>query len=313
MKKITLLLFIFTFNLFSQDLSKVDKIIYSYHSINSAEQLAKRIDYDFETDIEKIRALYTWLTLNIKYDHIKSDLLTAPQLLTYTSEIDLKHRLRWIENNLVTKTITTKKSVCYGIAITFKKVCNLLKIENELIKGYSRTLTKEINYVPKNKNHIWNAVKIKNKWLFFDATFGLKGQFLNSKPNYFYFAVNKEKLNLTHYVSNSKWVEFLNPKSLKSFCDQPIYMEAYFSHKVQLLKPTTGRIKRNKEKINIKIKNIDSNIEVLYKFDGYHYCKKPKITYENSIANIIINNPKKDTNLYIYFNGKSALAYKISK
>ena len=57
MKKITLLLFIFSFNLFSQDLKKVDKIIYSYHSITSAEQLAKRIDYDFKTDLEKLKGI----------------------------------------------------------------------------------------------------------------------------------------------------------------------------------------------------------------------------------------------------------------
>lgn len=312
MKKLTLLFLLLSLNLFSQDFKKVDKIIYSYHSINSAEQLAKRIDYDFKTDIEKIRALYTWLTLNLKYDYSKSDLLTAPQLLVYSGEKDLKHRLKWIENNLVSKTIKSKKALCYGVAITFKKVCDLLNIKNELIKGYARTLTNEINFVAKNKNHIWNAVRINQDWLFIDATFGLSEN-NNSKPDYFYFNIKKEKLNLTHYPSKLKWVEYFNQNSLKSFCYQPIYFGAYLKDKVELLQPRKGEIKMNTPKITLNFKNIDSTTEVSYRFEEFDYRKIPQIKYENSNANIIIDNPKKDTNLYIYFNGKSALAYKISK
>lgn len=312
MKKITLLLFIISLNLFSQDLKKVDKIIYSYHSITSAEQLAKRIDYDFKTDIEKIRAVYTWLTLNIKYDFSKSGLLTAPQLFFSSSEIDLKYRLKWAENNLVSKTISSKKSVCYGIAITFKKVCDLLKIQNELIKGYSRTLTNEISFIVKNKNHIWNAVKINQEWLFFDATYGLEGN-NDSKPDYFYFNIKKEELNLTHYPSKLKWIEYFNQNSLKYFCYQPIYFGEYFKHKIELLQPKLGEIKMNTHKIILEFKNINSTTDVSYRFEEFKYRQKPQITYNNSMAKIAIETPKKNTNLYIYFNGKSALAYRVSK
>ena len=69
MKKIALifLMFYFTLNLFSQDLERVDKIIVSYQQPKSVKELANRINYDFKTKIEKIRAIYTWIALNIEY------------------------------------------------------------------------------------------------------------------------------------------------------------------------------------------------------------------------------------------------------
>ena len=69
----------------------------------------------------------------------------------------------------------------------------------------------------------------------------------------------------------------------------------------------------NTHKIILKFKNIDSTTDVSYKFEEFKYRQKPQITYNNSIAQIAIEPPKKNTNLYIYFNGKSALAYRVSK
>ena len=57
MKKCLLYFFLLPFFIFSQNskLDKVDKIIYSYMPVNSIEELAKRIDYDFPTKEEKTR------------------------------------------------------------------------------------------------------------------------------------------------------------------------------------------------------------------------------------------------------------------
>ncbi|KGL62801.1 transglutaminase domain-containing protein [Polaribacter sp. Hel1_85] len=313
MKKLIFLILFLSLNISSQDLKKVDLIIYSYHSITSAEQLAKRIDYDFNTDIEKIRALYTWLTLNIQYDYSVSTNIKSPEIIIHNGEIDLKYRLRWIENNLVSKTISTKKSVCYGIAITFKKVCDLLNLESELIKGYTRTLNNEINYIPKNKNHIWNAVKINEKWVIVDATYGLKRNAKNSKPNYYYFDIEKEKLNLTHFTSNPKWINYLNQKKLKNFCYQPIFSDAYFKYNVELIEPLKGKITSEREKIILKIRNIKPETEISYKFEESLYRQIPTVKSKNYTTNIVIDNPKKNTNLYIYLDGEYALSYKITK
>jgi transglutaminase/protease-like cytokinesis protein 3 len=311
MKKIFFILLICSFPIQSQDLEKVDLIINSYQQIASVEELAEKINKDFKTDRDKVRAIFSWITLNIKYDEIstQTNLIKAPEIYLYFNEDDLKRRTQLANDEIVSKTIKSKRAVCDGIALTIQKLCDLLSIENELIKGFARTLISEINYIPKNKNHVWNAIKINEKWIFMDATFGLATY--NSKPDYFYFDIKKEELNLTHYPSKGKWVNYFNQKSLKSFCYQPIYMGAYFSQEIKLIEPRIGVIKSTNKKIIFKFKNIDSATEVLYNFEDFNKAKKPHITYKNSTAHFTINNPKRNTNLYIYFNGKSALAYKI--
>ncbi|SDR72665.1 Transglutaminase-like superfamily protein [Polaribacter sp. KT25b] len=311
MNKIFFILLICSFSIQSQNLKKVDLIISKYQSISSVEQLAEKINYDFKTDKEKVRAIFSWITLNIKYDQIstQTNLIKAPEIIMYFNEDDLERRTQLAKDEIVYKTIKSKRAVCNGIALTFQKLCNLLSIENELIKGFARTLTNEINYIPKSKNHVWNAVKINKNWIFIDATFGLATH--NSKPDYFYFDIKKEELNLTHYPSKFKWVKYFNQKSLKSFCYQPLFMSAYFNNEIKLMEPQIGEIKTRNRKILFKFKNIDSTTEVLYKFEDYNEIKKPQIIYKNSIAHFMIDNPKRNTNLYIYFNGISALAYKI--
>lgn len=316
MKKILLLLFLTTTITFSQKLEKVNKIIYSYKSILSAEELAKKIDSDFKTNLEKIRAIYTWLALNIKYDKETTTLLEAPKYYIYSNEYDLAYRLKRVNNELVSKTITDKKAVCTGYALTFKKLCNLLKIENELIKGYVKTETYEINYIPKNKNHVWNAVKIDGTWLLVDVTYGAGYSINNvwhSKPNYFYFNVDKESLRLTHYPSDSKWMQFFRRKPLNQFCNQPIYNYAFFNNGAELITPKKGEIEVFENKITIKVKNINFKTGILYSFEKSIGAKKPQIRHLDSITSITIKIPPEKKKLYIYFNGESALAYKIKR
>ena len=200
MKKICFLLLFIYSSIQSQDLKKVDHIIHSYHSIKSAEDLTKRIDYDFPSKIEKVRAIFSWIALNIEYDNTLnvSNFVEPPEVYIYFNEDDLKRRLEFANNEFVSKTIKSKRAVCKGIAFTFQKICNLLQIENDLIKGYMKETKDDINYLAKTKNHVWNAVKIDTKWFFFDVTAAIDNRGKHPKPNYLYFDISARKLNLTH-------------------------------------------------------------------------------------------------------------------
>lgn len=77
-------------------LTDVDKIMYSYSNINSIEELTKRIDYDFKTNIEKARALYTWISLNIRYKLKNPYLLETPKVYRVFSDDDLIYILRLV-------------------------------------------------------------------------------------------------------------------------------------------------------------------------------------------------------------------------
>ena len=65
----TILIFISFQTAFAQNFSVVDAKVLQYPSrYNTPEQLAFQITKDFTKDLDKVRALYTWLTHNIHYD-----------------------------------------------------------------------------------------------------------------------------------------------------------------------------------------------------------------------------------------------------
>jgi|TARA_B100000767_G_scaffold58906_1_gene54673 transglutaminase/protease-like cytokinesis protein 3 len=315
MKKIALIIFLSSSNLFSQDLLKVDKIVFSYPKITSVEQLVKKIDYDFKTKLEKARATYTWLALNIKYYKKASPFLDAPTINTYTDKEDKKRRIKKLNAALISKTIRTKKALCKGYAYTFKKVCDLLKIENQLIFGYAKYSVNMIDFIPKSKNHVWNAIKIDNKWLFVDATWGSNNSsdgLLYSRFNEDYFDISHNQLNTTHFPKNKFWLDFTSQKELSIFCRQPIYNRGLIGKNIELLSPKEGKIIVEESKnIQLKIKNLHSKTEVLYSYGSKGEIKKADLNFSKSIVDIYLTGPKKDANLNIYFNNELAIQYKV--
>ena len=315
MKKITLLFFIFSLNLFTQDLNKVDQIIKSYHSVNSIEELAKSIDYNFKTDLEKLKAIYTWTALNIEYYEEKTLLLTAPRIIVYTDQSDLRRRKIRKNRKLLLEVFTTRKAVCTGYALIVEKMCNLLNLENELVKGYARVNTRDIEYLPEDKNHIWNAIKIDNKWIFMDVTFG-SGYLVNGnwKPelNNYYFNIPLKNLKKTHYPSEKKWLDLMQQNSLKEFSFNPVFYNPFFISKAKLISPLNGKINiKGNKKIVLNLKNIKYSTKISYSYNKDIYTKKTKTLRSENYKKIIIKSPNKDSDLNIFFNNELALQYRV--
>ncbi len=315
MKKTILLFFLISNTINAQNLKNVDKIVYSYSSVDSVEELAKRIDYDFKTDLEKARAAYTWLTLNIEYHKNNSNLLEPPTFYVFTDKEDQIRRLKRIKDQLISKTITSKKAICKGYAYTFQKVCDLLNIENKLIYGYVRSSVNRIGYIPTRKNHVWNTIKINNKWLFIDVTWGVNNKrdgVWHSKFNEKYFDISKEEINLTHFPSEQIWVDHLNQKPLNDFCSQPVLTDVFLNSNSKIIAPKKGEITiENDKNIQLKIKGINSQTKVLYRFGASGIAKAPKTNYRNSMAIFTLEIPDKSGDLNIYFDGQLALRYKV--
>jgi transglutaminase/protease-like cytokinesis protein 3 len=316
LKKIIFLFLIITNQLNSQNLENVDQIVSSYPSYNSVEDLAIRINNDFTTEIEKVKAIYTWLATNINYKDTIGFVVTPPNFKVYTDLDDMKRRLEKEHNKLVIKTLKTKKAICKGYALTFKKVCDILNIKNELIKGYVKVNPHKIAHIPKEKNHVWNLVTIKNRSIILDVTFG--SGFSNNgkwetKLDNFYFDIKKEDINLTHYPSEKKWLKFMNQKSLRQFCEKPIFSKPFFITNATLISPVLGEIRVDKnQKIQLKLKNIEPSTILVYRYEAHKKFKKAKTVFKNNLTSLIIDAPKKDDNLKIYFNGELALQYKVA-
>lgn len=312
-----LLLMFLNLNLNCQNLEMVDKVLLSYKEPKSIEGLSERIDYDFKTKIEKVRAVYNWIALNIEYNTFDTFFLKNPEFVIYQNEYDRKRYKEKRKEFLINKVFKNKKGVCYDYALLFQKLCNLLNIKNELIYGYTKSSINSIGLIPTAKNHVWNAVEIDGKWLLFDVTYGsghiYKGVW-QKEMNLSYFNVKKEKLKLTHFPVKKYWQNYIKQKPLKDFCLAPFYQDAYLKNKIEIIKPQIGEIKISKKnkKIKLKVNNFKKHHTIHYAYSSDNIIRIPTIENNDSYTSISFKNPQKSTGLHIYIDNELTLEYKIT-
>ena len=116
---------------------------------NSTSQIADYIKRNCKTDEEKVRAAYSWVTTNIRYDK------------------DSLHRVVLEESHdeRISFAMRRRKGVCENFAAIFTDICEKAGIESFFIEGLSR----EGGHINKQP-HAWSAAKIDNQWFLFDPT-----------------------------------------------------------------------------------------------------------------------------------------------
>ncbi len=316
MKKITFLLFFISFSVLSQNrLDRVDNIVKSYKNFTTIESLAKQIDSDFSSDVEKARAAYTWIATNLNYNSRNPFLIYDTKIYIVSDEEDYQRRLKKEDEKTALKAFQTKKAVCKGYAYLYRKICDIIGIENKVVLGYIKSSSYEIGYVPDRKNHAWNAIKIDGQWKFIDATqgsgFSYKGVW-QPKFNKAYFDIKKETIKNTHFPEDIFWRNYTGQKPLKEFSDLPVFSKAYFNSNFQVVSPSSGQIATQKRKlIELKLKGIRFNTKIHYKFGDYDKLRKADVIYENSVFRILIHSPKESSPLKIFLDGQEALSYMV--
>ena len=315
MKQLLFTFFFITSFISAQNYNSVDNIVQSYPRYTNPESLADKINSDFSDDASKARAAFKWLTNNIRYDLEEYYQPKKVIQFQYSTEEERLQKLQAIKDKIVKDAFRKKMGVCEEYAQSFKKLADLLGIEAQVIKGYVRNSAQEIGRVPRTTNHAWNAVKLNNKWVLLDATWAA-GYLFNGKWikrfNDYYFDVDSKKIGKTHYPGDQKWQILLGSGNLQAFYNQPIYSQSILKTNLEVLSPQNGSIRVNtSQKVVLKIKNFPSNQKLYYNYRGQRYSEKPTITYKGNIATVSIDNPKRDTELYLFLNRDLALEYKV--
>ena len=118
-------------NIFSQDFSAVDDKVAKYSGFSKVEDLARKINSDFTTDIDKARAAFYWLAKNIRYNLREYyNPRQRAYSFSYRTEAEKNAKLQALKDNLVNATFQNKMGVCEEYAQSFKKICDLLGIES---------------------------------------------------------------------------------------------------------------------------------------------------------------------------------------
>lgn len=142
-----------------------------------------------ENDFEKVRAIYTWIALNISYDH---------KVIADSS--------KRINKNIV-DILRRKKAICMGYAALFKQMCNLADLEAVVVDGYSKGTATSVPDLSA-PDHSWNAVKVEGQWYLLDATWGsslLQRDETYTTINEDYFLSPPQDFILTHLPNLPMW------------------------------------------------------------------------------------------------------------
>jgi len=247
------------------DYGYIDKIALAIPAsqTNTTTDIADYIKTHFNTDSKRIRAIYTWVTNNIKYDK------------------DSIHRVILDEDNeeRVTYALKRRRGVCENFAAIFTDICAKTGINSYMIEGCSRQ-NGSIDRSP----HVWCAAFINNQWFLYDPTwdagFISRGFFVNQAQTHF-FQVSPSDFIDTHLPFDPLF-QFLNyPVSYREFyrgSKQTNKSDSYFNYmdsvsvynqsdSLSRYLSALSRIRNfdwPASKIDIKIKRIKLEIELIY-------------------------------------------------
>lgn len=233
--------------------------------------LAYKLTNNLPTQVEKFRAIYVWVSNNIKGDaaqhskvaykrkKLKKDSLAFMKWNTEYKKIAFK------------KLLKHKKTMCTGYAYLIKELCYLANIECVIVDGYGRDVNSNINAL-EMANHSWNAVKLNKKWYLCDATWSsgymvASSVFINDYNNG-YFLTDPNLFGKNHFPLEQKWLLNTNITA-SAFVNAPLVYGETFTHKIIPIMPQKMDIAIHKNQdITFRFKAIksilDKNISLVY-------------------------------------------------
>lgn len=231
------------------DFTEVDVFARSIQYDDDLYVLTKTLVSQYSQDIYKVRAIFIWLTENMKYDYKFFNSGKEIEGPSCEDVLDCSLITKEWENKYLKRILKKKKAVCDGYSRVFKRMCDIAGVESEMVSGYARTESWQIGS-SFNVNHAWNAVRLDSAWYFLDATWAagycikdpdtdLLVDYVKNYYNY-YWLTPPEKLNRNHYPQNGKWA-FENNFTREKFVKNPYYV-GYILDKINLITPKTGFI-----------------------------------------------------------------------
>jgi len=161
--------------------------------------LAQDITVGFNTDEEKVRAIFRWMTENIAYDvvdyHKKNKTVGSIKYKGRLSKEEQAEKWEEIYYKYATKVLRKNKGICEGYATLFYELCKYNNIKCEVVSG---VVKKERNGKIRYAGHAWNKVYFNEQWFYLDVTWASGycddkvTQFTKSLSNYYYLtAIDK--------------------------------------------------------------------------------------------------------------------------
>lgn len=163
-------------------------------SLLTYTEIAGILTKNLSTDREKARALYIWISHNIRYD---------------LSLINTNRRYNSSEE-IINEVLTNKQGVCQHYSELFHAMSKSAGLKSYLISGYTRHGTGEIADI----SHAWNAIQIDSGYYLIDATwaagYALNGKYIHQFRDQ-YFLIPPKDFIKDHMPFDPVWQFLDNP------------------------------------------------------------------------------------------------------
>lgn len=243
---------------------------------NDIHKLTKKLTNNLKGEFLKTRAIFRWITYNIKYDFKQFNKYNykgkEPRKYKCNDQSDCESKQKEFENELILKVLNSRKAVCSGYSLLFIKMCEIIGVHTEVVSGYVRDKYYQVGTVG-TLDHAWNAVLIDNNYYLLDPTWasgfcsetedGKLIKFCRCYNNY-YWLTKPEDFIRNHYPEKPEWT-LVSGYSKEKFSTNPFYANGIIEY-IQLIHPASGTIEAKKG-------------------DTIHF----KFRYSNSIHDLQIN------------------------
>ncbi len=292
--------------------SKVESV-----KVSSLDSLSQELGSFCKSDLEKVRAIFRWISVNIDYNVRPYSSRKRKETGLFYYEPD-DGALLSLNERIATKVLNKGLAFCDGYSRLFKALCDRAGIKCEIIRGYART-----NYGTGrfSVNHTWNAVYIDNAWQLLDVTWASGiisyGNEYIRQFNNFYFLTPPEQFIQDHYPEDPQWSLLPEMPVYKEFNQSPFRCSGFIKAGISFYFPLKGVIEvsagdtvRFELKARVPIRNF-------FIADGpvpdTLNLQQPLYTLNGDMLSVkYVIQPGSNEWLYIFCNDELALQYKLN-
>jgi hypothetical protein len=164
---------------------------------NNINQITTELSKGLIDNNEKLLAFYKWIIYNIEYD----------------KQQEGTNRRIFTKDQTINEVLKRRKGICQHYADLFHKMCQLSNIESYKVLGYTKDRYGKLSI----HNHIWNIIKLKNKYFFFDLTWAAGSIRELKKFNTKYYMKSATDFIKDHMPFDPTWQLLKHPITHKEF------------------------------------------------------------------------------------------------
>lgn len=114
-------------------------------------RIMQDLDLDSKSDLEKVKIIYSWITMNVSYDN---------EALEYRYKTDETSMRRYGYAGTIHSALFARQAICHGYAVLLRTMLNAAGVDCVHISGPTTS----------GDDHAWNMIRLGDKWYLCDPT-----------------------------------------------------------------------------------------------------------------------------------------------